>query len=848
MQNINTYRIILLTLSCIVFFLLQSRGQESFSLFNNISNRAFINQSNTPKLLLTNKWELLVDGTEIYKNISIPYFLQDKSVNKVTFRNKFVISEINDEYTPRLWILGLNGRSIIKLNDHILTEHTDISTSFKIDLNKKFLNEKSNVLEITLTRPKNDNSLPIMQYPLLFTQFKPLGVSGNVYLEILPDAYFEDIIINLDENKLRLLYKTVIKEQQLDKKRKIRIDEKIISPTGKIVHTRFEYIDYEHIEKYFSREILLRKPEKWSTDNPVLYQLILSLKTSTSVIFRLQKKFGLRTIQAKNNQIFLNNESIQIKGINYRPSYINSDTDTNIHLNTIQLDFERIKETGFNSIRFVNYVPHPFAAKLADSLGLLLFLDNGIWRMPESNFNDSRVLQLAKNILKEIMDVFGNNTSVAAVGLGHEIPIDLPSARKFIIILEKQLKQKHNILSYISPLTLNFKWRNKISDIDLLFKYSDPGGIFSQIKSTNLTSPSTLFAGNVGYPCISDSVDLNNYGEKKQYQHFYDFFIKYESEKLFNGFFIESFKDWNGMILSPVTISDHEENVIYPYGIFDTNNHARLSYQYFYNYLNNEENELQYQFSSIRTNFFSITMFIGTIIFFLLYKRIYRLKENFKRSMQHPYGFFVDLRDRRIMSILNSTIVGVMIGIIMAIFISSILYALKDYLWLDEFISIFISDFEIKSYYLSVINSPWQLFIHTLIIVVVFHILLAFILRLIAMFSKETIKLRQTYAVTSWSGAHLLLFIPVSIFTYNLTIANIFSTELLWVFLLFVIWYNYRFANGMRVLFQVKLSRMIIFMILTYILLLITFFVISKSSIHSIEYIDILFEARDLYH
>jgi hypothetical protein len=823
--------------------------ENQISKVQNPSDITFIHHSNSPKILLIDSWELQIYNNEDIQKVSIPFFIKDKFIENVTFKRSFIIPDNISISTMRLWILGLHGNAVIKLNDYLLMEHVDISTSFKIDINKKFLIEKKNVLEIKLTIPTQDVNHLLLRFPLLFKQYRPLGIARAIYLEFLPDFYFEDVAIKFFNNKLLFNYKTIIKKKLQSPGKTLRIEEKVISAEGVLIHKRFEYIDYKESEKEFHREITINKPRLWTLDAPSRYKIHLSIHTLASTPFQVQKTFGLRNIQVKNNQIYLNNAPIEIKGVNYRSDYSSANNNNFIKLNNLQSDFLRIKELGFNSIRFVNHVPHPYVARIADSLGLLLFIDNGFWRLPEKNYSDDRIFQIAKTTLKEILDVFGNYACVAAIGLGHDIPIESANARKFVMILDKYLKEKFNILSYISSIPLDFNIGNKITDINLVFNYQDPTNIFTHIGDKRRVSTSLLIPGNVGFPSIGENPDNVTLEEhKRQYQKFTNFFNKYDSEKLFNGYFIEAYRDWEGVL--PSVVANHNENntVIYPYGLYDKQNHARLIFQFFTKYLSNEKIEFQYNYTLKRNNFFSIIVFFFTIIFFLIYKRNFRFRENLKRSLQYPYGFWVDLRDRRIISIFNSTVIGITIAIIISSFIASILYANKNSIWLDEFISVFISNFVLKSYYLSVINSALNLFLSIFIFVFGTQILFSLLLRIAGIFSKEKIKLRQTYAIVNWSGAPLLYFIPVSLFAYNLTVANILFPEIIWLFFIFYIWYNYRFGNGIRVLFQMQPVKILLLIILTYLLLIVSFYFTLKSNTQSIEYLDILLKARDLYN
>ncbi len=843
----NSFIIFQLIVFINILLFYKSGLTQQNELSENLHSQKNVNQhSGSHIIYLTDSWDIHSHDDETIKNSSIPYFIKDKSTEEITFKKYFTIPDSVNYSAIRLCVLGLNGKAVFKLNNHLISEHADISTTFKIEINKEFVLKEKNLLEITLTAPTQNHDFELFRFPILYKQYRPLGIGRELFLELLPDVFFDDVYVKYDNNKIFLNYKSIIKGKLNKPNKTIRVKEEIFSPNGNLIHKRFEYIEYKPSEKLFNREIRVKTPKLWSPNTPENYQLNLSFNTLTSIPYETELNFGLRKIKYKENQVYLNSTPIEIKGINYRFDYINSQNTFDSIKTNLLSDFIKIKRLGFNSIRFVNYIPQPIAAKYADSLGLLLFIDNGFWRLPENYYSNDKVLDIAKTSLKEILQVFGNSASLAAIGFGHEIPIDKSNTRKFVIILEKYLKDRFNILSYISPLSFGINPKDRITDFNMIFNYNNPNNIFSKIDQIEAKRFINLIPGNVGSPAIAINREIGR--DKKQYNDLYNFYEKYASSKIFNGFFVESFKDWESELPSIITTNLDNNRYIYPFGLYNHHGQARYIYQFFTNYLKNEKTEISYDSPTNQTKIFSLVVFICAIIFLLICKKNYRFLENLKRSLKHPYGFFVDLRDRRIVSLFNSTAIGFTVAIIVSSFISAILYAYNHSLLVDEFITLFFNNAYLKSLYLSIIYSPWQLLSIFFILILVIQYLLSILLKIAGLFSKEKIKLRQTFAIFNWSGAPFIFFIPISLFTYYLTISDIIFPEIIWVFLVFCIWCNYRLANGIRVLFLMNAFRVALLFILTYLLLLVSFYFVIKSNYLSMEYLEILLKARNLYY
>ena len=127
---------------------------------------------------------------------------------------------------------------------------------------------------------------------------------------------------------------------------------------------------------------------------------------------------------------------------------------------------------------------------------------------------------------------------------------------------------------------------------------------------------------------IKDEKEMD-YGNREidYVPYLYNFYEKYNSTKRFHGFFVESFKDWEGELPSILTYCSDKNLFIYPFGIYDHQGQARSIYQFYANYLNKEKSEIRYEIlQTNQENIFSVVVFFCTIILLLIYKRNYRFR------------------------------------------------------------------------------------------------------------------------------------------------------------------------------------------------------------------------------
>lgn len=799
-------------------------------------NITVVNQTNNPKIVLSDQWKVKSNNSESEIIVSVPYFNENKETNSLECIQIFSIPDTISYFKVRIWILGLHGYSFIYLNNSLIKEHPNIASTFYIDIDKEKIKEKNNELKIKLEQFDNSGKSHDLRYPNYLKQYRPLGIAREVYLEFFPNNYLDNLKISYSEKSINLNYKLNINDTIKSAIPKtIKVDEQILSPNDISIYKRFEYFEHKKSFKNIQRQINIRYPEEWSYESPNLYTLILSIKSTDGKHFKYEKKFGLRDVKAINDKILLNNKPLQIKGINYRYNFANNLN----YIKQSKSDLQLIKDIGLNAVRLINYPPHHSIAHFADSIGIYLFIDNGIWRLPNSYYSNNKYFNIGKSVISEISDQFRMNPSVVGIGIGNEPNIKNANEKKFTIVLKKYLSDNFNFLVYISPLEYSLNSHNKCCDILLMQNYSNPEKPFAlNQKQQQLNLP--IILGNMNYPCLifSDENQLNDVRR---------FFVKYDSLNAFSGYFLESFNDWYGDTPNLYTKIESNNKFIYQSGIVDLERNLKPTYNQIRNYLNKGTLDNTHFTESKKSNFQSLIVFIVALIFFIIYKQNYRLRENLKRSIQHPYGFFVDLRDRRIISIFNSTLMGLTIGTIISSFLSSIIYVNHTSILVDEYVNILILKPEQKLIYLSIIQSPWKLFFIIFISFTLLQFIFAIVIKIVTIFIKEKRKLRQIFSVISWSGAPLLFFIPFAIFGNNLVASNIFFPEIFWFFLLFLIWYNFRFANGLRVLYLIQPLKMFVFVFLTYFVLIISFLVYLNVNLNVFEYLKMLSAAQNLY-
>jgi beta-galactosidase/beta-glucuronidase len=105
----------------------------------------------------------------------------------------------------------------------------------------------------------------------------------------------------------------------------------------------------------------------WTPEKPNLYWLVAELVDEAGHKSRIESHFGLRKIEARGSFVYLNNKPVYLDGILYQPG--------NASYEEMKLHMHAMKELGCNMVRIHIAGVDPRIYKLADKIGLLLWVE-----------------------------------------------------------------------------------------------------------------------------------------------------------------------------------------------------------------------------------------------------------------------------------------------------------------------------------------------------------------------------------------------------------------------------------------------------------------------------------------
>ena len=157
------------------------------------------------------------------------------------------------------------------------------------------------------------------------------------------------------------------------------------------------------------------KVERWSPENPKLYQVSLSIGTD-----RVRDSIGFRTVETRGTQILLNGKPIFLRGI-----ALHEEAPVRGGRAFTEKDAETLlgwaRELGCNFVRLTHYPHSENMTRLADHMGLLVWSEVPVYW--DIDWQNSATLQNAKNQLHDMIAPDHNRASVILWSLSNETPI-----------------------------------------------------------------------------------------------------------------------------------------------------------------------------------------------------------------------------------------------------------------------------------------------------------------------------------------------------------------------------------------------------------------------------------------
>lgn len=787
-------------------------------------------------------WQFSSDD-QSWQDISIPFFAQN--LDELHLRCIFNVPDSLKNKKISLISEGIKGKAQIFLNGKLIHYQSNNYGPFKVEISPSYLTDQNkNELKFYISQSASGNG-NFPQFANLFAEEKLLGITRPINILFEPQNRISNFTTALKFSGATVTFSY---SYQLELNPgaglligPLRIEETFSDTHGAVIYQSNKSITAE--SQIVSGEFSIPQELLWSPDRPTLLSSKIKIKTILSEILNSEFKFGLRQLAFESRKFRLNGTPILIKGVNYRENLaelLSADYSA-----TLFTDFSNLKKLGFNAVRLPHHLPDQTLLSTADSLGLMVFIELPIWRYPAPMFLHDHLLESAKSSIRYLGSLYAGHPSLVALSLGQEIPIHESAAQKFMLILRGSIPAHLTVLSYLSPIPGKPLPLGAPVDFYMLDLYS-PLQSHSALKFSDASA--FALAGNLGVIKTTNVYDWdrNTLSTRRAY------FLQRETNSALSrygmqGGFIESYTDWNASLPTFVTIAD-QKPLLMPSGIFQANHQPKQWLPSISDFWKGDGLAVVDQSAaSKQTNFFTIVILLTAAGFFAFYRKSNRLRENFKRAIRHSYGFYVDLRERRIIPLFNSLIVGAFASLILAVYVASFIYYYNDSYGMQEFIGVFLIPFNLFENYLSLSQSAFGLTIFFFLLFFAYPLLISAIMKFIGIFSRENIRFRQATAIGMWSGIPIILMLPASMLSYQFLPKLPDQTYFFYLLIFFLLWAHSRIIKGIRVLLMSKLGKVFIVVLLSYLIPLLIFWAVFEPTEYWIDYLKLLLNAPELF-
>ena len=448
---------------------------------------------------LNGKWNFVFDDNDegeikkyfkdfpINKKIIVPFTyetklseIEDESVHYIVWynrkiniskeqlqNNKVILNFEGSDYKTKLWI---NGKYI--------GENIGAYSRFSFDIEKYVIEGENDItikVEDSLSKDQPRGKQRYKKESWKCWYIQTTGIWKTVWLEWVSKKYIEAVKITPKTDKVQLEIQTNLLEQDIEKQ-KYYIETEI-SFNGQILNNIKEMINnnYEKIEINIVKEGIKHDIQKWSVNNPNLYDITYKLYCEDKVIDTVDSYFGIREIAIKENKIFLNGEELYLKLIldqgYWKESHLTPPSE-----DSLIKDIESVLAFGYNGIRKHQKVEDEKFLYWCDVKGVL------VWGEMANcyNFDDNSLQDFTNEWIRVVKQNYNHPSIITWV------PINESWGIPEVSICEKE-QNFATTLYYLTkamdntrPVISNDGWEHTISDIITIHDYKQDDELIYQ--------------------------------------------------------------------------------------------------------------------------------------------------------------------------------------------------------------------------------------------------------------------------------------------------------------------------------------------------------------------------------
>lgn len=254
----------------------------------------------------------------------------------------------------------------IWLNGHYLGSHEGGYIPFKFRTGEYLNLEDNNILTVRVFDPEDNREIPHGKQGSWYTRVS--GIWQDVNLKEVSLTHIKKVFFDTDIDNNQLNIDLRLNKWESSDARQLNL--KIFSPKAGEKIILEKKFTVENDRKKLS--VNIDEPYLWSPEDPNLYDVEIELLADDEVIDSYSDYFGMRKVELKNDQIYLNNEKFYMRGALDQAFWPEKIYKASSKEDMID-ELKKAKKMGFNLIRKHIKTPLPEYLELADRMGMLIW-------------------------------------------------------------------------------------------------------------------------------------------------------------------------------------------------------------------------------------------------------------------------------------------------------------------------------------------------------------------------------------------------------------------------------------------------------------------------------------------
>jgi beta-galactosidase len=408
---------------------------------------------------------------------------------------------------------GASYRAEVWLNGRFLGSHEGAYTPFWFDVTEaaRIGDENELVVRVAgLSKHRDVDGQPLLQAPISKQHwfYTESGVWGDVALDAIPVLSIHDAVIEPDVRNETVTVEVVTRNADAGV-RSATLALTIRSPAGTVVRELRQPLAIPPGVARFRYHLELRRPQRWSHEHPLLYQLELELSDGTVIVDRRETRFGMRDFAVRDGEFFLNDEPVFLRGVLLQPNFpVSLITPPTAEM--MEREIRLMKEAGFNMIRAHIRPAPPGYLDLADEIGMLIYAESSLAWIRES----PRWLDHGSREMRAMIERDRNHPSAVIWGIHNENRFASAATSDALIPLVRSLDPTRVVLDNSGgtmAIDQDFGWtdrttvvnaweseRQPIQDLHIYTGAPVPQGVYEWLRTLG-QSPSPVDIRSYGF-------------------------------------------------------------------------------------------------------------------------------------------------------------------------------------------------------------------------------------------------------------------------------------------------------------------------------------------------------------